>query len=74
MRFPIARDAGESRLESKGAGWHATPFGALRPGEFEKCLLSWITALHEISDGQIVAIDGKTFAAARAPKRSVGRS
>ena len=29
--------------------------------EFEKCLLSWITALHEITDGQVVAIDGKTL-------------
>lgn len=35
--------------------------GALRPAEFEKCLLSWITALHDITDGQIVAIDGKTL-------------
>jgi len=35
--------------------------GALKPGEFEKCLLSWITALHEISAGQIIAIDGKTL-------------
>ena len=26
--------------------------GALRPPEFEKCLLSWITALHEVTDGQ----------------------
>ena len=34
-------------------------FAAIKPAEFEKCLLSWITALHEISDGQIVAIDGK---------------
>ncbi len=34
---------------------------AIRPAEFEKCLLSWISALHEISDGQIVAIDGKTL-------------
>ena len=33
----------------------------LKPAEFEKCLLSWITALQEISDGQIVAIDGKTL-------------
>jgi predicted transposase YbfD/YdcC len=32
---------------------------AIKPAEFEKCLLSWITALHEISGGQIVAIDGK---------------
>jgi predicted transposase YbfD/YdcC len=35
--------------------------GALKPAEFEKCLLSWITALHEITDGQLVAIDGKTL-------------
>lgn len=34
---------------------------ALKPAEFEKCLLSWITALHEITDGQLVAIDGKTL-------------
>ena len=36
-------------------------FAALRPAEFEKCLLSWITALHEITAGQIIAIDGKTL-------------
>lgn len=35
--------------------------GALLPAEFEKCLLSWVTALHEITGGQIVAIDGKTL-------------
>lgn len=34
---------------------------AIKPAEFEKCLLSWITALKEISDGQIIAIDGKTL-------------
>ena len=34
---------------------------ALRPAEFEKCLLSWISALHEITAGQVVAIDGKTL-------------
>jgi predicted transposase YbfD/YdcC len=36
-------------------------FAAIKPAEFEKCLLSWITALHEITDGQLVAIDGKTL-------------
>jgi predicted transposase YbfD/YdcC len=36
-------------------------FRAIKPAEFEKCLLSWITALHEITDGQVVAIDGKTL-------------
>jgi predicted transposase YbfD/YdcC len=34
---------------------------AIKPGEFEKCLLSWITALHEITAGQVIAIDGKTL-------------
>jgi predicted transposase YbfD/YdcC len=33
----------------------------IKPAEFEKCLLSWITALHQITGGQIVAIDGKTL-------------
>src|SRR5215212_6700392 len=36
-------------------------FAALKPGEFEACLLGWITALHELTDGQVVAIDGKTL-------------
>jgi predicted transposase YbfD/YdcC len=35
--------------------------GALRPAELERCLLSWITALHELTDGQVVAIDGKAL-------------
>ena len=34
---------------------------AIRPVEFEKCLLSWITALHELTGGQVIAIDGKTL-------------
>jgi predicted transposase YbfD/YdcC len=36
-------------------------FAAIKPAEFEACLLSWITALHEITGGQLVAIDGKTL-------------
>ena len=36
-------------------------FAAIKPAEFEKCLLSWITALHDITDGQLIAIDGKTL-------------
>ena len=32
----------------------------LNPEEFERCLLSWITALVAVSHGQILAIDGKT--------------
>lgn len=33
----------------------------IQPAEFEKCLLSWIMELHEVTEGQIVAIDGKTL-------------
>jgi len=36
-------------------------FAAIKPAEFEKCLLRWITALHEITGGQVIAIDGKTL-------------
>jgi DDE_Tnp_1-associated len=35
--------------------------GAIRPDEFELCLLNWITSLHEITGGQMVAIDGRTL-------------
>jgi predicted transposase YbfD/YdcC len=35
--------------------------GMLKPAEFEKCLLSWVTSLHEITGGQVIAIDGKTL-------------
>jgi predicted transposase YbfD/YdcC len=34
---------------------------AIKPAEFEKCFLNWITALQDITDGQVVAIDGKTL-------------
>lgn len=36
-------------------------FAAMNPREFETCLLSWITSLHEITSGQVIAIDGKTL-------------
>ncbi len=36
-------------------------FAALKPAEFEKCLLSWIATLHEVTAGEIVAVDGKTL-------------
>lgn len=35
--------------------------GAIKPAEFEKCLLSWITALQNITHGQVIAVDGKTL-------------
>jgi len=34
---------------------------AIKPEEFEPMLLEWITQLHAITQGQVVAIDGKTL-------------
>src|SRR3954451_21488770 len=36
-------------------------FRAIKPAEFERCLLSWITSLHEVTAGRLVAIDGKAL-------------
>jgi predicted transposase YbfD/YdcC len=33
----------------------------LDPGTFEKCLLSWIQAVQEVTENRMVAIDGKTL-------------
>ena len=33
----------------------------IKPGEFEPMLLAWLTKLHKITDGQVIAIDGKTL-------------
>src|SRR5262249_40784049 len=33
----------------------------LDPAAFEKCLLSWIQAVQEVTEGRAVAIDGKTL-------------
>jgi predicted transposase YbfD/YdcC len=36
-------------------------FKAIKPAEFGRCLLNWVTSLHEVTAGQLVAIDGKTL-------------
>lgn len=35
-------------------------FRRLNPAEFERCLLSWLAALHDTSGGRLLAVDGKT--------------
>jgi predicted transposase YbfD/YdcC len=35
--------------------------GAIKPDEFHKCLVEFMTAIHELTGGQVVAIDGKTL-------------
>jgi predicted transposase YbfD/YdcC len=34
-------------------------FAALDPLAFQKCLLNWVQRLHEVTKGQVIAIDGK---------------
>lgn len=36
-------------------------FRALKPDQFERCLVAWITELHEVTAGQVVPIDGKVM-------------
>src|SRR3954470_8691490 len=36
-------------------------FRALKPDQFERCLVSWVTSLHEVTAGQVIPIDGKTL-------------
>lgn len=36
-------------------------FGALDPDQFRTCFLNWVTAVSEITQGQVIAIDGKTL-------------
>jgi predicted transposase YbfD/YdcC len=52
-------------------------FRRLDPVEFERCLVSWLDALHDASGGRLLAVDGKTArqsfdtAAARSPLHMV---
>jgi predicted transposase YbfD/YdcC len=34
-------------------------FAALDPVAFQKCLVAWVQRLHEVTQGQVIAIDGK---------------
>lgn len=36
-------------------------FARLKPEQFEKCLLSWLKTLQDITGGQVLAVDGKTL-------------
>jgi predicted transposase YbfD/YdcC len=36
-------------------------FRSLKPDQFDRCLVSWITELHTLDVGQVVPIDGKTM-------------
>jgi len=36
-------------------------FAALDPDQFQSCFLNWISAVSEITQGQVIALDGKTL-------------
>lgn len=36
-------------------------FSVINPHEFEKCFVSWINSICDVTGGQVVAIDGKTL-------------
>jgi predicted transposase YbfD/YdcC len=36
-------------------------FAALDPEEFSRCFMRWVKAISEVSEGEVVAIDGKTL-------------
>jgi hypothetical protein len=40
-------------------------FSALDPDEFEQVFLSWIKEVSELTDGDVVSIDGKTVCGSR---------
>jgi predicted transposase YbfD/YdcC len=47
-------------------------FERLDPDEFQRCFLGWIEALHEATERQVIAIDGKTLR--RSFDRAKGKS
>jgi len=47
-------------------------FGRLDPQQFESCFLKWISAVSEITEGQVIAIDGKVLR--RSQNRGVGKA
>ncbi|WP_041555354.1 ISAs1 family transposase [Nostoc sp. PCC 7524] len=39
----------------------ARVFAQLNPQQFQECFLNWMKSVHKITDGEVVAIDGKTL-------------
>jgi predicted transposase YbfD/YdcC len=64
VQFGHSRRAWLARLIdlSEGIPSHDTfqrVFATLDPVAFQKCLLAWVQALHEATQGEVIAIDGK---------------
>jgi predicted transposase YbfD/YdcC len=71
VQFAYARHDWLARLVdlSNGIPSHDTfgrVFAALDPVKFQKCLINWVQRLHDITKGQVIAIDGKVVREAMA--------
>src|SRR5688572_23785979 len=71
VQFAYARRDWLARLVdlSNGIPSHDTfgrVFAALDPVKFQKCLINWVQRLHDITKGQVIAIDGKVVREAMA--------
>lgn len=40
-------------------------FSAIKPDQFERCFMEWVLGLVDLSDGEVVPIDGKTLRGAK---------
>ena len=40
-------------------------FARLKPAELQKCFIGWMEAVHEVSEGELINIDGKTLRGAK---------
>jgi predicted transposase YbfD/YdcC len=47
-------------------------FARIKPAEFQRCFLNWVRSVAEVTEGEIIAIDGKT--PRRSHHRSLGQS
>ena len=47
-------------------------FAQLKPSEFRRCFSNWVRSVAQLTDGEIIAIDGKT--ARRSHHRALGKS
>ncbi len=39
----------------------ARAIAKIKPEEFNQCFVNWMKAVHQLTDGEIIAIDGKTL-------------
>lgn len=47
-------------------------FARLDPAEFRKCFITWVEAIRAATDGEVIAIDGKTLRRSHQRRKGVG--